>query len=106
MFGAHYEKTQPNIENLVAGIYAAISVNIGDFTKHTLLQFVASGSWIGNDSVYLSSVALEYPPLLTVMVQNLHTNKMYRNKTSIGRAMNSIERSVDFETVASFINRL
>jgi hypothetical protein len=100
------EGAYPDIDRLARNTKAMATFDMGDFTAIAAMQLMSSGSWIGVNNVMLSAMALEHPPLFLVLIAGSHAISGYRNKTRIGRAVNSMGRKINPESLNTTLIRL
>lgn len=100
------------IKNGMVGVHmftaALNSVSVtpmNDLTFDTLLQVALPGAWAGKDERQLTGIMFEHPPTLMWMIERYQSLGFFR-KVSLGMAMESLRRQVDYERVERFVKQL
>lgn len=101
-----FQQPTPTLMGASSAIVDTATLTMGRFDHTTVLQLMGAGSWMGHNAVMLSAMALEYPPLFAVLIKHGYEISTYRNKTRIGRAVNSVGRKIDPKAISKAIDNL
>lgn len=90
-------KLPPAIESVTNDEY--------DINTKVLYSMVTPGSYVGDNAVEVSGIALESPPTFYALV-NLTGDKGIQSKTSIGKAVGYVKRKHNYEAFTKFMESM